>query len=384
MRVIAVSQARPGMLVARELLDEKGQVLLHKNVSLTREYIRALESKGFTRICVKDPEEPAGCEPQEDISPAVRMRAHCALRNAFEKIASEGGTLRAESAQECGKVFEAGRVAALLGRNGPLAKVVESVSHIIENVLSRSVLAGLTSIKTADTALFEHSLDVCAVSVLTGHTVGLQYDWLRQLAAGSLLHDIGRLFLDKTVTGGLAVKQHTILGYELLRASEQSDILTPHVAYEHHERPDGQGLPRGLMAGNRVKRDRSQRPPIPTVLGEIAAVANAYDNLLSGDEKTPGLPPDETLRVIREGAGTRFNQELVAALLRVAPVYPKSSEVVVLSGAFRRHTAIVTEVHPARLDRPVIQVFRDAAGKPITPVEIDLLEESEIAIQCRI
>ncbi len=384
MRLVPVSEIWPGMLVAQDVIDDRGQVLLHKNVPLTHEYIRALESKGFTRIYVKEPDEPAGVELEEDLSPLVRVRAQVALRNAFDRIAREIGPIRAESAREVAKTFESDRVSALMGRNGPLTQVIEVVSQIIDSVLSHSVLAGLTSIKTADSYLFDHSLDVCVVSVMIAHTVGLSSDWLRQIAAGSLLHDIGKLFLDPSITGDRAIAQHTRLGYELLRASEQRDILTPHVAFEHHERPDGTGLPRGIQAGNRVQRDRTQQPPIPTVLGEIAAVANAYDHLLSGDGKTPGLPPDEALRALRAGAGTAFNRELVTALLRVAPVYPKGSEVIVRGEKYYRYRGVVIEINPAHLDLPVIMLLRDGTGNAISPITIDLQEEQDIVIQSRL
>ena len=383
MRLISIRQAKPGVVIGREILDEKGQVLLHKGLALTPAYIRALEAKGFTRLYVRDPDEPA-VDLEEDLSPAVRTRAQMALRNAFEKIGSEVSALRADSGQDLSKAFESNRIAALLSKSGPLGQVLSVVPAILDSVLSRTTLAGLTSIKSADSEQYEHALDVCAVAIMAGRVVGLSSDHLRQLAAGCLLHDIGKIFLEPNASGENAVRQHTRLGYELLRASEERDILTPHVAYEHHERPDGKGLPRGIIAGNRVKRDRSQPPPIPTLLGEICAVANAYDNLLSGSTQHPPTTPDVALSLLRQGVGTQFNQEIVVGLLRVVPVFPVGTEVVIRGEKLDNYTAVVTENNSAHLDRPVIALLRDGAGKRVETQEIDLFQEKDLSAHAKV
>lgn len=383
MRLISIRQAKPGMIIGRELVDDKGQILLHKEVVLTQDYIRALEAKGHTRLYVRDPGEPM-VDAEEDISPVVRTRALLALRNTFEKIGAEVAARRTESGQDLSRVFETECIAALLSKSGPLGQVLEAVVAILDDVLSRSVLAGLTTLKTAGTQYYDHALDVCAVAIMIGKTAGLSQDHLRQLAAGCLLHDIGKIFLEPSVKGEAAIRQHTRLGYDLLRASEERNILTPHVAYEHHERPDGKGLPRGIRACNRIKRDRTQRPPIPTLFGEICAVANVYDNLLSGDGDHPAHAPDMALHAIREGAGTQFNEEVVLGFLRVVPVHPVGTEVLVRSAKFRNCIAVVTRNSVTHLDRPVIFLVRDAAGNTLSGPEIDLNEDSDIAIQSKL
>lgn len=383
MRLISIRQAKPGMIIGRELVDDKGQILLHKEVVLTQDYIRALEAKGHTRLYVRDPGEPM-IDAEEDISPVVRTRALLALRNTFEKIGAEVAARRTESGQDLSRVFETDSISALLSKSGPLGQVLEAVAAILDDVLSRSVLAGLTTLKTAGTQYYDHALDVCAVAIMIGKTAGLSQEHLRQLAAGCLLHDIGKIFLEPSVKGEAAIRQHTRLGYDLLRASEERNILTPHVAYEHHERPDGKGLPRGIRACNRIKRDRTQRPPIPTLFGEICAVANAYDNLLSGDGDHPAHAPDMALRAIREGAGTQFNEEVVLGFLRVVPVHPVGAEVLVRSAKFRNCIAVVTRNSVTHLDRPVIFLVRDAAGNSLSGPEIDLNEDSDIAIQSKL
>jgi putative nucleotidyltransferase with HDIG domain len=383
MRQINVRQAKPGLITGREVIDEKGQVLLHRHVPLTPVYIEALLHKGFSRIWVIDPEEEPIVELEDDIPAEVRTEAHLALRSAFEEIEKEVGKLQGDNLQKIIAAFNADSFKALLGSDGPLGQIIEAAQSIMRSVLSRTTLAGLTSIKSKDTFLYEHSVDVCAIALMIGRAAGLKTDRLRQLAAGCLLHDIGKVFLEDTVTGDKEIFQHTTLGYELLRASEDKDILTPHVAYEHHERPDKTGLPRGLRAGNFVMRDRSQPPPIPTALGEIAAVANAYDRLLSGARNRPALRPDEALKEISEGAGTAYNREVVQAFLRIVPVYPLGTEVIVKSERYRNHVGVVTRVNASQLDRPVITLVRDGRGQRMRHTPVDLAAEADIHIRSK-
>lgn len=383
MRQINVRQAKPGLVTGREVIDEKGQVLLHRHVPLSPTYIDALIQKGFNRIWVIDPEEEPIVELEDDIPAEVRTEAHLALRSAFEEIEKEIGKLQGDNMQSIIAAFNADSFKTLIGANGPLGQVIEAAQSIMRSVLSRTTLAGLTSIKSKDTFLYEHSVDVCAIALMIGRAAGLKTDRLRQLAAGCLLHDIGKIFLEDSVTGDKEVFQHTTLGYELLRASEDNDILTPHVAYEHHERPDKTGLPRGLRAGNFIMRDRSQPPPIPTALGEIAAVANAYDRLLSGARNRPALRPDEALKEITEGAGTVYNREVVQVFMRIVPIYPLGTEVIVKSERYRNHAGIVTRVNATQLDRPVITLVRDGRGQRMRHTPIDLAAEADIHIRSK-
>jgi putative nucleotidyltransferase with HDIG domain len=384
MRLIEVENLEPGMRVARTVMDSKGRVLLHAGVALTPEYIRGLKTKGYSRLMIKDPEDPENLVIEEDVSPAVRARASAALQDCFTAIEGEVASIKRESQRVILDALESEAISQLMSSSGPLAKVHEVVGLILEDVLTHTTLAGLTSIKNGDTVMFDHSIDVCAVSIMVGHVIGMDYHRLRQLATGSLLHDIGKIFLDSEMTGRKKIVQHTRLGYELLRASEQQDILAPHVAYEHHEHQDGSGLPRGLRSSNEIKRDRNLPPPIPTLLGEVCAVANEYDNLLSGVSLGHPVMPDEALLRIRKDSGTRFNSSIVLALMRVVPVYPVGVPIIIRSERYRNFSGVVIRVNPARLDRPVIVLTHDNRSIKISPEELDLRDEEDLIIKSRL
>jgi HD-GYP domain-containing protein (c-di-GMP phosphodiesterase class II) len=144
------------------------------------------------------------------------------------------------------------------------------------------------------------------------------------------------------------------------------------VALEHHERQDGTGAPRGLAGSNKLERIAEGDAPVPTLIGEIAAVANLYDRLLSGHEGREPLRHDVAVNTLHRLAGTWLNAEVVGAFMRIVPAYAKGTEVVVVNGAYRGFEAIVTAVSTTHLDRPLITLVRTARGEWCDPVEIDL------------
>lgn len=371
MRIVPVDKLKPGQQIGRVLMDETGRVLLNKGVRLTESYIAILRGKCYRQVCIQDAHEgDIEVECEEDLSPALRSFALHTIRTAFQDIEKELDVLRDASLDDVAKVCSSDHIQALMGTTGPLASVHEVVSQILNEVMTRSTLAGLTSIKGQDARLFDHSIDVCVVAIMIGHTVHLRGAHLNELATGCLLHDIGMLFVRRGLDERQRIRHHTKLGYELLRSSPNPDLMAPHVAYEHHEHQDGTGLPRGLKSTNTLRRERGGGTPVPALIGEIAAVANVYDNLLSGDEHRPPMAPDEALAEMGRQAGTILNREVVSSFRRVVPVYPRGTQVVLRGEPYNNFLGIVSRVDPDHLDRPAVILVRDGRRKRITPTEI--------------
>lgn len=379
MNVLLIDQLKPGCVVGRDLVDSKGRVLLVKGVTLSQSYIDTLREKGYTKLYIKD--DGPDIDVEEDVSPIVRARAMETLRETFDSIERELSALRAQSHEELLRALKSENVRALINQKALLERISRICSDLLDEVLTRRTLAGLTSLKTRNEALYDHSLDVCAVAIMIGSAINIPTARMKQLAAGCLLHDVGMLFFPYDGDEQKRVRRHTTLGYELLKATDESDILAPYVAYEHHEHQDGSGLPRGLKGSNRIKRPRGQSAPVLTLIGEIAAVANHYDNLLSGAGGKKAVHPDEALASISGLAGTRFNKEVVSAFRRVAPVYPRGTQVILRGEPYDRFSGVVSRVNRDQLDRPMVVLARGAAGNRIEPQEIDCREHEKLTLR---
>ncbi len=144
--------------------------------------------------------------------------------------------------------------------------------------------------------------------------------FIRLLGISSVLHDIGKVGLEDTVLlkpGRLnaeerrKMQEHTLVAGACLKEIEQrlgaSNFLQTarEIALYHHERWDGNGYPSGLVGEG-----------IP-LAARIVTVADVYDALSSKRVYKDAFPHADCVRLIREGAGTQFDPELVDVFLSI-------------------------------------------------------------------
>jgi putative nucleotidyltransferase with HDIG domain len=133
------------------------------------------------------------------------------------------------------------------------------------------------------------------------------------IAAAALLHDIGKLGIPDHLLHKPApltrdefdrVKQHTILGADILSAVACAGPLAEIVRH-HHERWDGSGYPDGLSG-----------EAIP--LGSrILAIVDCYDALTSDRPYRPELSHDLAIAMISERRDSMFDPQIVDVFLRM-------------------------------------------------------------------
>ncbi|HZO24437.1 MAG TPA: HD domain-containing phosphohydrolase, partial [Chloroflexota bacterium] len=151
--------------------------------------------------------------------------------------------------------------------------------------------------------MFQHSVDVAVLGILLGRRAGLPREQLHELALGCLLHDLAKMYIDQAILDKPdkltpeefdEIKKYPQMGFELIRRMPVFSILPAHVAYQHHERQDGGGYPRGLIGNNVLGRSLSERmnPRRMLLIAEIAAVADVYSALTSDRPYRPAMPLD--------------------------------------------------------------------------------------------
>ncbi len=181
----------------------------------------------------------------------------------------------------------------------------------------KELLVGLTRSLTAaidakDSYTFGHSERVARVAVELGRELGLTEDELSDIYLAGLLHDIGKIGVrDSVLTkrGPLTaeeyehVKQHVTVGYHILSELRPLHNLLPGVL-SHHERYDGGGYPQGL-AGEKIP-----------LVARILAVADGYDAMSARRPYRDALSTAEVEETLRRGAGTQWDERVVAAFWR--------------------------------------------------------------------
>ncbi|HEY3078654.1 MAG TPA: HD domain-containing phosphohydrolase [Chloroflexota bacterium] len=388
MRRVAVAELGPGMRLARAVHSERGDLLLNADVVVTERYIDLLRERGFSTVFVVDG-DTSDLGIEDVISERVRLTVTADLCRVYEVMERATAAYRDEPAPTVEQELQSGDLARAVRDHAAYGALQKDIEAVIDEVLEADILKGLGTLRATDSYQFVHALDSTAVAVMLGRRLHYQLEDLKRLASGCLLHDIGMVLIDRAIAqkpGRLnpdelvALRKHPQLGYELLRKLRPSEFLANHVAYQHHERQDGTGYPRGLHGSNKVYRAGLERGAGGRIVldAEIVAVADVYDAISSDQPYRPAYPPDQVVRIMRRLGGTHLNREVVNQLLAVLPVYPLGSDVVVMTGRYTRYRGIVSRVHREEFDRPTIRLLFDADRRRIDPVEIDLRQSDEV------
>src|SRR4051812_31924641 len=174
-----------------------------------------------------------------------------------------------------------------------------------------AVQALAAAIEERDNYTREHSDEVVRLSRGVAMMLGLPNDDVDRIAHGALLHDVGKLampaeLLSKqgplTPDEWAVMSQHPIAGERILARTKDLVGVAPIVRHEH-EHWEGTGSPDG---------PRGPRIPIGS---RVVHACHAYVAMRTTRPYRDALPRDEVVDQLRAEAGTKFDPEVIDALL---------------------------------------------------------------------
>lgn len=191
-------------------------------------------------------------------------------------------------------------------------KLKENLSKL--SLLFDEIVTAMSDlVETRDPYTAGHQRKVASLSVLIGKELGLPEDKLKALKYAGLTHDIGKLAIPSEILTKPSkltdleyemIKRHPEIGYKILK-----DIDFPwpvaEIVYEHHERLDGSGYPRGLKNGEILFEAR------------ILAVADVVEAMSSYRPYRPALGIDAAIEELKKNEGKLYDPDVVDACLRV-------------------------------------------------------------------
>ena len=204
-----------------------------------------------------------------------------------------------------------------------------------EAYLGSHVRALTIRLAEKDASTEEHTRRVALRAVQVGEELGLSPMRLRNLAAGGLLHDMGKLSVPEEILRKplalsdeefAVIKRHPQWGERLLRELGGFPTAVRMLVLNHHERLDGSGHP-GELAGKELDLET-----------RILGVCDVYDALVSPRVYRPAWSEADALELLRSGAGTAFDERCVGALEHVLQCERVAEEILrpVTSGRLAR------------------------------------------------
>jgi putative nucleotidyltransferase with HDIG domain len=176
-----------------------------------------------------------------------------------------------------------------------------------------------SSVDARDKHTYDHSNRVSHLACLLAREMGFTESTVEIIEGGAMLHDIGKLGVDTEILakpGPLddaereAVRHHPINSADVVSRVELLKRSVDIVKY-HHERPDGEGYPEGLLGHE-----------IP-VGARILNVADAFDAMTSDRPYRRRKTVQQAVQELRDGSGSEFDPVVVEYLYRLLEQKPE-------------------------------------------------------------
>lgn len=356
MRLISINVLREGMVVGRTIWNEAGHPLLHKDVTVTSRIVERLRQLNIQYLYIDD-SLSAGIEIEETVEPKKRIEAVKNMTKAF------GNVKQAKPNQATFVLDQQSKVIGL---------IVDDIMKSIIN--SKDVLMVLSDAYLYDEYIYQHSFQVTMYSIAIAKEMGYSSEDIRLIGIGALLHDVGKLLIPIEILlkpGSLTddeyeeIKRHAQYGFDLLRSLHSLSLLVAHCAFQHHERIDGSGYPRGI-------KDNEIHP-----FAKVIAVADVFDALTSNRVYRKKMLPTEAIAIIAKDDGTKFDTRVVEAFKRSIVHYANGTIVLLTDG--RR--GIVSKQNLIDVTRPWIRIFEKENKLLGATYEICLSDYPEVYIK---
>lgn len=332
MRSIAVEDIKDGQVIAKNVYDKEGRLLLKEGTQIKRLYIKRLEEMGLPFVYIRDELLEDEIKKEEIISDNVKVSFVRVMMELQNNIAGK-------------KKINSKDIHSVIN------KVLEDVNS------SKNLIISGVDFYSDKIKFFVHSLNVSVLSILIGKYLGYNDFQLKDLALGAMLHDIGRMVQDD--------ESHAEEGFNILKDLPEIKSRVSHIAFQHHENYDGSGFPRNLKGDDIQEYSR------------ILAIANYYDNLSFMSPEKERMYPYQALEKIMSQSGIMFDPKLVDIFTKHVAPFPIGSFVRLSNQRY----AVVLSISHGLPSRPEVMEIADRYGARLSQFRrVDLMKERTLFI----
>ena len=259
-----------------------------------------------------------------------------------------------------------------MGQTLKLRKSKRAIQSMIDQFLTAETnLIGLTTLHCHDEYTYNHSVNVCILSLAIGQRMGLSKASLCDLGMTALFHDLGKAdipleILNKpssfTKEEWCIMQKHPVYGVKKLMNLKGLDALGARIvigAFEHHLNYDLSGYPKVPY-----KKQLS-------LFGRIIAIADCYDGLTSSRvySRVPHTP-DEAINFMMARAGMAYDPVLMKLFVNCIGLYPIGSLLLLNTGELG--VILESSPDPEKWNTPKVKIIADSSGSEIDGETVDL------------
>jgi HD-GYP domain-containing protein (c-di-GMP phosphodiesterase class II) len=325
--------------------------------------------EGFNQLLVSEKAKELdatikeGFFPDRPVGPALKLRAaQITVEKRTDAYKAEMKTTYADALKNVRYVL----TSLADGKQMDGAIIRSIVERFVKTWLTdRNILLNIThTTQSGEEYLFHHSLNVCLLSINIAAAAGFSEKQTLDLGVGATLHDVGMLLIPREVflkKGRLTkdewyeVQKHSVLGLHLLERVNKLPESAAYIAYQTHERENGQGYPK--QRSGRFIHNYSK----------IVQIADVFESLSSPREYRTAYIPYRAMEIlIKMARKNLLSNEYVKAFIAYMSLFPVGS-LVELSD----HTiAKVINANELHFTKPIVSVIADTKGNLLTGEKI--------------
>lgn len=224
-----------------------------------------------------------------------------------------------------------------------------------------ALLAGMTRFPNLQGELHFHLVATSALTLLMGRRLELPRGPMVDLAQAALLHDLARFDI---ATAGADIEARRHLSLQL---PTRSMLAVTTLAFTR------EAMLAATSAFESALPVGAEDPLFrPGAAARLIAVPSFFSRLTTPQPPRRAFAPDQALHMLRRRAGTWFDADVVSLFIATVGLFPVGTTVRLTSGEL----AVVLQVptDPSNGARPVVKIFRNAAGAPVDAM-VDLAKD---------
>ena len=249
---VRTSSLKEGMRIGQNIKDRMDRTLIAKGTPLNAFLIEGLAKRGVHGVYIEEgEEEPEPVKSDIDLPPLVR---HNIEKN---RVDDPSKVKLAESVKK--RVSEG---IQYLYNNSDSPEFANTSTKITNDLMkaiddNEALAVDISTLKTSDEYTFKHSVDVATMSMIIAKKLGMTQKDVYNIGIAGLLHDMGKSKIPNEILNKPArlseeefavMKQHSELGYSILKKKDEFSDAISIAVLQHHEKMNGKGYPLGCTS----------------------------------------------------------------------------------------------------------------------------------------
>lgn len=294
-----VEGLRLGKIVAEDIFSNTQYPVIYKNTKITFEHLRIFESFNIKEVLVFN-------ELQMDKSAKEKPEEITTITLSHD---TDFETLYYDAITQFKKEFGNWQAGAKIDITKVRGMIIPLIEKVLEN---RTYIFDLNSYSNPKEYLYHHCIATGLIASIIAKKLGYERGLTIQLAIGGMLADSGMSKVSPRIRDKQSalteiefaeVRKHPYFSYLLVKDLPAIKEIMKVAIYQHHERLNGSGYPKGERMGS------------ISTFAQIIAVADVFHAMTSERLYRLKQSPFKVIEMIKEEEFGKFDVQVVQALV---------------------------------------------------------------------